>query len=206
MPSHLKPGKQHPPFGASGHEENPLLVSQLMLPAHFCPSGQHPTDPTPGLSFTLMHALPLSQQTSGAPIEEQLFVPEGHANCRFASTARSRIREKKLSSASGRKGDRASHVSFPYVLRSNLLSRSDANIQLSSMNISPSSTLIFFTPTGLSCFSLSAMSIPLFTCISSSGKYFRCFGTLCGHCGSAQDAVAHSSKRTVEEGKDSRFA
>jgi hypothetical protein len=204
MPSQRKPGKQHPPFGASGHEEYPALVSQLMLPAHLCPCGQHPTDPTPGLSFTVIHELPVPQHTSGAPIEEQLFVPEGHANCLFASAALIRIRAKKSSSASGRKGDCASHVSFPYVLDSDLLSKSDANIQLSNMNISPSSTPIFFTPTGLSCFNLSVISSDLLACISSSGKYFKCFGTLCGHCSSAHDAVAHSNRRIVG-GKDNRL-
>jgi hypothetical protein len=204
MPSQRKPGKQHPPFGASGHEEYPALVSQLILPAHLCPCGQHPTDPTPGLSFTVMHVLPVPQHTSGAPMEEQLFVPVGHANCLLANTALIRIRAKKSSSASGRKGDCASHVPFPYALDSDLLSKSDANIQLSNMNISPSSTLIFFTPTGFSCFNLSVISSDLLACISSSGKYLRCFGTLCGHCSSAHDAVAHNNRRIVG-GKDNRL-
>ena len=30
-------------------------------------------------------------------------------------------------------------------------------------------------------------------CTSSSGKYLRCLGTLCGHCGSAATEVAHSA-------------
>lgn len=137
-------------------------------------------------------------------MEEQLLVPEGHENCLFANTALIRIRAKKSPSASGRNGDCASHVSFLYVLSSDLFSKSDANIQLSSMNISPSSTPIFFTPTGLSCLSLSVISSDLLACISSSGKYFKCFGTLCGHCGSAHDAVAHSSKSMVG-GRDSRL-
>lgn len=113
MPSQRNPGRQHPPLGASGHEEYPLRVSQLMLPAHVCPRGQHPTEPTPGLLLTFMQVLPVPQHTSGAPIEEQLFVPAGHANCLFDSAARIRIRAKKSSSASGRKGDCASHVLFP---------------------------------------------------------------------------------------------
>jgi hypothetical protein len=41
------------------------------------------------------------------------------------------------------------------------------------------------------------MSKALFACSSSSGKYFKCLGTLCGHCGSAHDAGAHSSKSMV---------
>jgi hypothetical protein len=204
MPSQLNPGKQHPPFGASGHEEYPLLVSHLTLPAHVCPRGQHPTDPTPGLSFTFIHILLVPQHTSGAPIEAQVLVPIGHANCLFDRAARIRIREKKSSSASGRSGDCASHVSFPELSGSDLFSRSDANIQLSSINISPSSTLIFFTPIGLSCFIRSWTSIALFACISSSGKYLRCFGTLCGHCGSAHDAVVQSSKR-IAGGSDSKL-
>jgi hypothetical protein len=113
MPSQAKPGKQHPPLGASGHEENPLLVSQLTLPEHVWPRGQHPTDPTPGLSFTFMHILLVPQHTSGAPIDAQVLVPIGHANCLFDRAARIRIREKKSSSARGRSGDCASHVSFP---------------------------------------------------------------------------------------------
>jgi hypothetical protein len=204
MPLQLNPGKQQPPFGASGHEVYPLFVSQLILPAHVCPRGQHPTDPTPGLSFTFIHILLVPQQTSGAPIDAQVLVPMGHANCLFDKAARTRIREKKSSSASGRSGDCASHVSFPNCSSSDLLSRSDANIQLSSINISPSSTLIFFTPTGFSCFIRSCTSIALFACISSSGKYLRCFGTLCGHCGSAHDAVVQSS-RSIAGGNDSRL-
>jgi hypothetical protein len=113
MPSHRKPGKQHPPLGASGHEEYPLLVSQLIDPAHVRPSGQHPTDPTPGLSLTVIQLVPVPQQTSGAPIAEQLLVPVGHANCLFANAARARMREKKFSAARGRNGDCASHVPFP---------------------------------------------------------------------------------------------
>lgn len=113
MPSQRNPGKQQPPFGASGQDEYPLLVSQLILPEHVDPRGQHPTDPTPGLLFTFMQVLPVPQQTSGAPIEEQLLVPAGHANCLLANAARIRIRERKSSSASGRRGDCASHVLFP---------------------------------------------------------------------------------------------
>jgi hypothetical protein len=113
MPSQTKPGKQHPPFDALGHEVYPLLVSQLTLPAHVDPRGQHPTDPTPGLSSTFIHILLVPQHTSGAPIEAHVLVPIGHANCLFERTARIRIREKKSSSASGRSGDCALHVSFP---------------------------------------------------------------------------------------------
>jgi hypothetical protein len=70
---------------------------------------------------------------------------------------------------------------------------SEANNQLSSINISPSSWLIFLTPMGLSCCNLSFRLITRFACTSSSGKYFKCFGTLCGHCSSADDVVAQSS-------------
>jgi hypothetical protein len=113
MPEQRKPGKQHPPLGASGHEEYPLFVSQLILPAHLCPCGQQPTEPTPGLSLTVIHVLPVPQHTSGAPIEEQLVVPAGQANCLFDKAARTCNREKKSSSVRGRSGDSALHVSFP---------------------------------------------------------------------------------------------
>jgi hypothetical protein len=113
IPSHRNPGRQQPPFGASGQELYPAPVLQLTPPEHVCPCGQHPTDPTPGLLFTLTHALPVPQQTSGAPMEEQLFVPAGHANWRLSSAALMRIREKKSSSEMGRNGDVASPVSFP---------------------------------------------------------------------------------------------
>jgi hypothetical protein len=197
IPSHRKPGKQHPPLGASGQELYPAAVLQLILPAHIWPWGQHPTEPTPGLLLTLMHMLPVPQQTSGAPIKPQLLVPVGHANCRLSSAALMRSPERKLSSVKGRSGDCASHVPFPSSSCLDVALRSEANIQLSNMNISPSSVLIFRTPTGFSCCNFCLSSNPLFTRISSSGKYFRCLGRLCGHCGSAHEVVAHSRMRKV---------
>jgi hypothetical protein len=79
-----------------------------------------------------------------------------------------------------------------------LLSSSPSNIQLSRMNISPSSVLIFLIPTGFSLCSLSCTSKLLFTCISSSGKYFMCLGRSYGHAGSERTGEAHRISRSAE--------
>jgi len=75
-----------------------------------------------------------------------------------------------------------------------------ANIQLSSMNISPSSMLIFFTPMGFSCCSLCLTLSPRFAWTSSSGKYFRCWGTLCGHCDSSAASPGVAAQRAMIAG------
>lgn len=194
-PWHLNPGRQHPPFGASGQLVYPLASSQLALPAHVWPLGQHPTLPASELPDVFMQLLPVPQQTSGAPIASQLLVPSGHLNWRPSSTSRTCMRASQSDCAMGRKGDntactvRLLHESASH-LRAGCCCESEANIQLSSINISPSSRLIFFTPIGFSYCSLFWRSRPRFTRISSSGKYFRCLGTLCGHCCGCDSASA----------------
>lgn len=87
-------------------------------------------------------------------------------------------------------------------LRLSALSPSDANIQLSNMNISPSSLLIFLTPIGFSLLSFSWMSRLRLTCTSSSGKYFICLGRLCGHCDSA--VVEKAQRKRIAGGSANR--
>ena len=210
MPWQLNPGKQQPPFDEFGHAEYPLEVSQLTAPAHVWPSGQQPTDPASELPLTLIHVLPDPQQTSGAPISEQLFVPSGHLNCLFSSTCVICKRARKSSWVTGRNGDLTCTVPFPQSSSSSKLvndgsSTSEANIQFSNMNISPASRLIFLTPMGTSCCSRCFTLRLRLACISSSGKYFMCRGRLCGHCGSAVEGVAQRSVR-MAGGSDNRFA
>lgn len=143
-----------------------------------------------------MQVLPVPQQLSGCPIEEQSFVPVGHLNPRFISTSLALHLPYQSSfklSSIGRKAASNWAVIFASSLRSfpgcslfSASSRSDANIQLSNRNISPSSLLIFFTPMGFSTIIFFWIFKLRLTCTSSSGKYFRCFGKLCGHCGSAE--------------------
>lgn len=62
-----------------------------------------------------MHVLPVPQQLSGAPIEEQSFVPSGHLKSlvkRDARRANRRSGSKIFLSACGRKGENASIVRF----------------------------------------------------------------------------------------------
>lgn len=170
---------------------------QLMLPEQDAPFGQQPTSPM-SLFCTLTHVLLPPQHTSGAPIDEQLNVPSGHLNCLLSKTSLMRNRSNHSSAAFGLIAGCAWYVPFPNSSNSDLLVSLDANIQLSNMNISPSSVLIFFIPTGLSCRSLSTMSSPRFACLSSSGKYFMCLGRLWGHCCSAPSAGAAHSKRRAD--------
>ena len=154
-------------------------------------------------SGTVTQSLPDPQQTSGAPIEEQSLVPDGHLNCLLSRTSLTLNRPNHSSSANGRSGEPAGIVSLWRFFGSGLFSVSEANIQSSNINIFPSSKLIFLIPTGLSVRNFSRISRPRFTCGSSSGKYFMCFGRLWGHAGSANDGVAQSS-RMIAGGSDSR--
>jgi hypothetical protein len=111
-PIQLNPGRQHPPFEEPGQLVYPLASSQLTLPEHVWPSGQHPTSPATPLGV-LMHVLPVPQHTSGAPIDEQLLVPSGHLNCRFMRTSRMCMRARNSFRACGRRAEEAWHVSLP---------------------------------------------------------------------------------------------
>lgn len=200
-PWHLKPGRQHPPFDDPGQLVYPLASSQLTLPAQFCPSGQHPTSPASELPEMVIQLLPVPQHTSGAPIPSQLLVPSGHWNWRFSKTSLTCMRASQSDCARGRKGERARAV-----MLFNSLSEESSNIQLSSINISPSSRLIFFTPIGFSCCNRCFTLNPRFACNSSSGKYLRCRGTLCGHCdpGSAAETAEVAQRAMMAGGNKSR--
>ena len=162
-PLQLYPGKQHPPLSLPGQLEYPLLVSHEIDPEHVCPCGQHPTDPNP-VSGTFMQISVVPQQLFGALSDVHALVPSGHLKSRLKRDARGAIRSigsKRLDSECGRKGDIAKSVPFP-ISTSDLLvllfvfsNPSPANIQLSSMNISPGSSLIFLTPIGVSFCNLS---------------------------------------------------
>lgn len=119
-PWHLNPGIQHPPFGEPGQLEYPLAVSQLTFPAQVCPLGQHPTFPASELPLVFMQLLPVPQQTSGAPIDSQLFVPSGHLNWRLSSTSRMCMRANQSDWASGRKGETACTARLPRLSESDL--------------------------------------------------------------------------------------
>ncbi|KNG43928.1 u3 small nucleolar ribonucleoprotein mpp10 [Stemphylium lycopersici] len=204
-PWHLKPGRQHPPFDDPGQLVYPLASSQLTPPAQVCPSGQHPTSPASELPEMVIQLLPVPQHTSGAPIPSQLLVPSGHWNWRFNKTSLTCMRASQSDCARGRKGDRARAV---ILLKSLSLSfsLSSANIQLSSINISPSSKLIFLIPIGFSCCNRCFTLNPRFACTSSSGKYLRCFGTLYGHCdsGSAAETGEVAQRAIMAGGNESR--
>lgn len=181
----------------------PLFSSQLIAPPQVCPCAQQPTLPKP-VSCMFMHVLPVPQQLFGAPIEEQLFVPSGHRKSLAKSGARGANRRSEsimFFSECGRSGEKACMVAFLMLKASSLRtssSSSPAKIQFSSMNISPSSPLIFFVPTGFSpLLILSSTLIPLLTWTSSSGKYFMCFGRLCGHCGSEAAGGMERSRRAM---------
>jgi hypothetical protein len=154
-------------------------------------------------SGTVTQSLPDPQQTSGAPTEEQSLVPEGHLNCLLSRMSLTLNRPNHSSSASGRRGELAGIVWLWRFLGSEFLSVSEAKIQSSNTNISPSSRLIFLIPIGFSFRNFSRTSRPRLTCASSSGKYFMCFGRLWGHAGSANAGVAQSS-RMMAGGSDSR--
>jgi hypothetical protein len=206
-PIQLNPGRQHPPFEEPGQLVYPLASSQLTLPEHVCPLGQHPTSPATPLGV-LIHVLPVPQHTSGAPIALQLLVPSGHLNCRFRRTSRMCMRTRNSFGACGRRAEEAWHVPLPkssiFDLRADSGRASEANIQLSNMNISPSSRLIFLIPTGFSCCSLCFTLNPLFAWTSSSGKYFRCLGRLCGHWSSESADVGVAQSRAMMAGGSDR--
>jgi hypothetical protein len=154
-----------------------------------------------------MHISEVPQQLFGSPSDVHALVPSGHLKSRANSAPRGAIRKrgsKRLDSECGRNGDIASNVPFPRSAFISLVSdrwecasptSSPANIQLSSMNISPGSTLIFLTPIGFSFCSLSYTLRLRLTCASSSGKYLVCLGRLCGHCGSEATGKARRKSR-----------
>ena len=130
------------------------------------------------------------------------------SRCRSALRARNRNNEEASeSSACGRRGESIRVVKLASSSGCECFSvacTSVANIQLSKKNISPSSLLIFLTPIGFSLFNLACTSKLLLTRSSSSGKYFMCFGKLCGHCSSAAHAVSRRRER-IAGGRASRF-